>query len=185
MRIVGIDPGTQRCGFAVLEMHASQSVICEIGYWNLLGKSSLRPPLGERLELLHNNVGALFSKWNPALIGLEKAVAFRNVDSALKLSESRGIVRLAAHQKLENASDRLLEISPTAVKKHTAGWGLSGKTSIMRVLGLRFAGLNEAVGGRDLTNDAFDALAIAWTAWVLSRGRSQTKKTLDGIQHRP
>jgi len=184
MKIIGIDPGTQRAGFAVIEVHANQTIIREIGYWNFMGKGSVRPPLGDRLERLHLESSNLFKKWNPALIGLEKAVSFKNVDSALKLSEARGTVRLAAHQNLAEAHERILEISPTAIKKHTAGWGASGKDAVIRVLGLRFSGLKEAVGQAALTNDAFDALAIAWSVWILSRHGTQTKKIRDGIEHR-
>src|SRR5687767_9570500 len=117
MRIVGIDPGSQRCGYAVIDMNGASGSIRDIGVWDLMAGSKGRPALGDRLEKLHAHCLELLVKHNPHFIGLEKAITFKNVQSALVLSEARGVIRLAAHQKLEKAHERLVEISPTAVKK--------------------------------------------------------------------
>lgn len=178
MRIAGIDPGSQRCGYAVIEVQGSVVRILDFGVWNLLksddGRAGPRPNLGDRLERLHARSRAFFEKWNPHLIGFEKAVSFKNVASAMVLSEARGVLRLAAFQSLGEAEKRFHELSPTAVKRHSAGLGVSAKTSVMKVLAMRFQGLESLCDGPDFSLDAVDALAIAWTAWILSKTQART-----------
>jgi Holliday junction resolvasome RuvABC endonuclease subunit len=174
MIIAGIDPGVQRAGYAILEIRDGRPLVRDLGVWNLLSlerenERLKRASLGARLEFLHQELNAFFGLWNPSLIGLEKAVSFRNVASAHKLSEARGVVRLAAHQLLSKAEERLIELSPTAVKRQAAGFGASSKQGVSKSLSLRFSGLKDVVGDRKLPFDAFDALAIAWTAWVIAK----------------
>ncbi len=169
MIVVGLDPGVQRAGYAVLEVSGRRLIVHEIALWNLLGTGKCRPSVGERLELLHKEAAKLFSKWNPQVIGLEKAITFRNVASAHLLSEARGVLRLAAHQSLADAERRLVELSPTAVKKTASGWGRSSKLGMLKFLSLRFSGLENFARNEGLGHDAIDALAIAFTAWCQSR----------------
>jgi crossover junction endodeoxyribonuclease RuvC len=172
MIIMGIDPGTQHCGYAVIEASGGGKIsIRDIGVWHLLNAAvgaggGRNPSIGSRLESLHVRVTELLTRWNPQCIGLERAITFRNPLSALKLSEARGVIRLAAHQVLESADQRLIELSPTRVKKQATSLGLASKKDILRVLSLRFADLPAIVADQDLSMDAYDALAIAWTAWV-------------------
>lgn len=180
MKIIGIDPGTRYCGFAVLEVAGTQVKIADIGVWDLVGREKI--PLGVRLEQLHREAGAFFQKWNPHLIGLEYAVHHKNVKSAMVLSEARGILRLAAHQKLDQAEARIKELSPTAVKKHAAGWGNSKKEDVSRILSFRFQGLKEFLDDANFRLDALDALGIAWTTWILHRSQIKTKS--HGVEHR-
>ena len=169
MIIAGIDPGTQRAGYAVISVQGSLIEIKDLGYWNLLGRGP-RPCLGTRLEQLAVHTRELFKRWNPHMIGFEKVVTFRNVASAHALSEARGVIRLVAYETLASASERFVELSPTSVKKEASGFGQASKEGVRRGLGLRFRNLESFVGESELSADAFDALAVAWTAWVL-KGR--------------
>ncbi len=184
MKIVGIDPGSLYCGYAALEVVGTELRLCDLGVWDLVQLSGFKTkaPLGIRLENLHLQSTKFFKKWNPHYIGFELAIHHKNVKSALVLSEARGIVRLAAHQSLESAENRIFEMSPTSVKKHTSGWGSSKKEDLSRILALRFRGLDNFVKDRQFRLDAFDALGIAWTAWILSR--TEIKKRSYGIEHR-
>jgi crossover junction endodeoxyribonuclease RuvC len=92
--ILGIDPGTRKAGYCVIQLAGAntQSLkILEWGVWNLNDRLSL----GERLEILFTEASSLLKKWNPQIVGLEKAVVFKSVPSALTLSEARGVLRLA------------------------------------------------------------------------------------------
>lgn len=180
MIVVGFDPGTQRTGYAVLEISASIPRLLELGIWDLMGSSRAAPPLGTRLEQLFDEASRFVERWNPARIGLERAVTFRNPLSALKLSEARGIVRLAAHRVLASAEERIIEISPTRVKKHATALGMAGKQDVQRVLALRFGNLGVLAEGKELAADAFDALAVAWSAWVESRSRNLDPRRKSG-----
>jgi Holliday junction resolvasome RuvABC endonuclease subunit len=90
----------------------------------------------------------------------------------LKLSEARGVIRLALHQKLAQAEKSIIELSPTAVKKSAAGLGLglSAKDEIHRILKFRFPELEALMSAPDaLSHDALDALAVAWAALSISQ----------------
>jgi crossover junction endodeoxyribonuclease RuvC len=173
--ILGIDPGTRKAGYCVIQLAGAntQSLkILEWGVWNLNDRLSL----GERLEILFTEASSLLKKWNPQIVGLEKAVVFKNVPSALTLSEARGVLRLAIYSELAEASQRLVELSPTLIKKSTTGRGLATKEEIKRSLGFRW-GLNFASETlKNFSADAFDALAIATSA-ALVHNRQHGLKT--------
>ena len=175
--ILGIDPGTRKAGYCVIQLIGAntQSLkILEWGVWNLPPKQSL----GERLEILYNESSALLKKWNPQIVGIEKAVVFKNVPSSLTLSEARGVLRLAVYSELAQADDRLIELSPTLIKKSTTGRGLATKDEIKRSLGFRW-GLNFASETlKNFSADAFDALAIATSAALVHN-------RLHGLKTRP
>jgi len=172
MIVIGLDPGIQRAGFAVLQISPQGRVtVQDMNVWNLLPKGQARPSVGERLEDLYDSAAKLFKEWNPRIIGLEKAVSFKNVASAHKLSEARGVLRLAAHLNLDQAEQRLVELSPTAVKRVSSGWGRASKHGVLKSLELRFGGLEKLVLDEGLGHDAIDALAIAFTAWSQTRHR--------------
>lgn len=171
MVIVGVDPGSQRVGYAVIEASPrKRPEILDLGSWDLLGLSAknktLRSPLGDRLEVLFENATQLFLKWNPGLVGLEKAVVFKNAASALILSEARGVIRVAAHRVLDQAGARILEISPTHAKRMTSGFGGSTKIDIKKFLALRFQNSASIFEDEKILMDGFDALALAWATWV-------------------
>lgn len=174
MKILGIDPGSQRTGYAVIQIKGNAAEIVDFGVWDLTEKSKVKD-FGLRLEALYENMEVLLQKVNPHLIGFEKAVTFKNIPSALKLSEARGIIRLAIYQNLADAEKRLIELSPTEIKKKSSGSGAASKDSIERVLSMRFPNLKELSQKGLLTHDAFDALAVAWTAWIVHKGNHGRK----------
>ena len=176
---LGLDPGTRKTGYCVLEVspaHRQGLKILDWGVWTMSPLLSL----GERLEILFEESSALLQKWNPQVVGLEKAVVFKNIPSSLTLSEARGVLRLAVYSHLADASKRLVELSPTLVKKSNTGKGVASKDDIKRSLGFRW-GLNFALEPyKSFPADAFDALAIATSA-VLVHNRSNGLKTRSSL----
>ncbi|HVJ63731.1 MAG TPA: crossover junction endodeoxyribonuclease RuvC [Bdellovibrionota bacterium] len=167
MIVAGLDPGSRRAGYAVLRMDSHAMEIITMGSWDLVKIAG--PDFGDRICELHRLVTEFYKSHNPHVIGFEKAVAFKNIASAMKLSEARGVIRLAAHQVLAEAPKRFIELSPTEIKRSAAGLGFSSKASIERALRLRFPGSRAfleaaAEGSGKIAHDAFDAVAIAWAA---------------------
>jgi crossover junction endodeoxyribonuclease RuvC len=161
MIVVGLDPGTQRSGFAVIRVGArSKLEVIDWGVWKLalLADSG---DLGARLETLYDQAHELFSLHNPRHIGLERAFNHKNVLSTMKLSEARAVLRLAAYKTLASAESRLIEISPTAVKRAVSGHGQGSKDFVLRSVMARF-GISSIKDQIDFTLDASDALAVAW-----------------------
>jgi|GEM_PF-651276 len=181
MILVGFDPGIRSVGWSVIECDLRGGVrLVDMGAWDLSGLGS---SVGLRLERLHDEATTLIQKWNPRFVGLEKAVNFKNVDSAFKLSEARAVIRLACYQNLADMDARLLEFSPTAIKKHTSGSGRSSKDDILRTLKLRFANLDQWVENNEneLPHDAFDALGIAWTTWSKVRQKIRLGSSMGSV----
>ena len=178
---LGLDPGTRKTGYCVLEVnntHRNGLKILDWGVWNLAPTLEL----GDRLEKLFEESSALIQKWNPHVVGLEKAVVFKNIPSSLTLSEARGVLRLAVYSNLAEATKRLVELSPTLVKKSNTGKGLASKDDIKKSLGFRW-GLNFASEEyKKFSADAFDALAIATSA-VLVHNRSGGLKSRSSLIH--
>ena len=164
MILLGVDPGIRRLGYAVIEASPREVTLKD---FDVLRVDQAADSLGAKLEFIHEEMCQILAKWNPRWVGLEKAVNFKNVDSAFKLTEARGVIRLSLYQTLDSADARLLELSPTAIKKTVTGSGSASKESLEKVLRMNFQGLEEWVESHEkkLTHDAYDALAIAWTTW--------------------
>jgi crossover junction endodeoxyribonuclease RuvC len=142
-------------------------VIIEAGTWNLEPK---RRDLGQRLEWLSLQVRDILQRYNPARVGLEKAVYFKNVASSFVLSEARGVCRLLIYEVLDQAADRLIELSPTQVKKAAVGFGGANKEQLAAFLMKRFR--MDFEQSRRMGPDTFDAIAVAWaTSLVLAKER--------------
>jgi crossover junction endodeoxyribonuclease RuvC len=147
-RVLGIDPGSQRCGYGVLERGAaSRPVYVECGVLNVIGPDTLNG----RLALLWTDVVTLVAEFTPDVIALETAFVGEYPHSALVLGETRGLIKAVG---LARAIE-LAEFAPAHVKKVVTGRGDATKPevrdAVVRALGL--ASLPAL--------DASDATAIA------------------------
>jgi len=175
--IVGLDPGVRRLGYSVVEIEGLDK--CCLRDLGVLKVDLVSKSMGDRLEYIHEEVTKILKQWNPRFVGLENAVNFKNVSSAFKLTEARGVIRLACFQTLADMDARLLELSPTAIKKESTGSGLGNKENVKKSLSLRFPNLTNWIEDHEkqnnikLSHDAFDALAIAWTTWAKVRQKQR------------
>ena len=95
----------------------------------------------------------------PAVVVVECAFIGRNVQSALRLGEARGLVLASATRR----GLRVAELTPASVKRIVVGNGGAEKSQVAHMVGLEL--------GLDLSgspHDATDALALA-LAWFRSR----------------
>jgi len=147
VRVLGIDPGSRRTGWGVVEERARS--LAHVAS----GTVALPPalPLAARLARLHAECLTLVERFGPATVVLERAFVARNVHSALRLGEVRGAV-LAA---VAAAGLPLAEYAPAEVKLAAAGSGAADKDGIGRSIAA-WLGL-----ARPPAPDAADALALA------------------------
>lgn len=147
MRVLGIDPGSRVCGFALIDAHGSRMRLVELGV--------IRPPDGStaaRLAVIGQRISSIIEKYRPDCAGLETSYWGRGPQSSLRVGEVRGVVlgTMASHG-LEP-----LEVSPTEIKKAVTGRGQARKEQVefmvKRILGL---------SGDIRPRDASDALALA------------------------
>ena len=151
IRILGIDPGTLRCGYGVVEVSEARAIAkpryVECGVIELSGKLTL----AERLRLLATDLRELLTELRPHEVSLEAAFHGVNAQSALRLGHARGVIMLLVAE----AGLPLGEYPPATVKRSVAGHGRAGKEEIQRVVTWLCA-LKRAP-----RPDAADALAIA------------------------
>ncbi|HXG17463.1 MAG TPA: crossover junction endodeoxyribonuclease RuvC [Methylomirabilota bacterium] len=154
LRVLGVDPGTLRTGWGVIERRGSTLSFRAAGVLTPKGFHSLP----ERLRLIYAGITEILQAYAPHVLSLEKAFVAYNVQSALRLGEARGVVLLAAVQ----AGIRIAEYNPTEIKTAVAGYGRAEKAQVQKaVFALLGGGRAPEVIGLPLSKDATDALAAA------------------------
>ena len=146
VRILGLDPGSQRTGYAVIETNGSKTAYLVSGAIKAGGES-----LAERLQEIFVGVDQLTNEFRPDEVAIERVFMHRNADSALKLGQARG----AALSATFAVRPRVFEYAPREVKLAVVGTGGAQKDQVQLMVKrlLNIAG--------PLTEDAADALAIA------------------------
>lgn len=147
LRALGIDPGSRVTGWGVVEQSAGAIRYVACGTLRLRATA----PIGDRLAQLLGGFDDLLATWAPTAVVLERNFVARNVQSAFRLGEARGVI-LAATAR---AGLPISEHTPAEVKRASVGYGAADKAMVMRGVTARL-GLREA-----LAPDAADALAIA------------------------
>jgi crossover junction endodeoxyribonuclease RuvC len=144
-RILGLDPGSLRTGYGVIDCSGGGLTIVAQGCIATSGG-----PLADRLRVIHARVSELIQLHRPQEVAVERVFLSKNADSALKLGQARGAALAAVP-----ASLGVHEYAPRAVKLAVVGAGGAEKTQVAHMVkqllrvDLRLAA------------DAADALAIA------------------------
>lgn len=150
MVILGVDPGTARVGWAVVEIQKSLPVSHDFGC--IMTRKTDEPQ--KRLLLIYNALRRLIADHSPDCIAVEDLFFATNLKTAISVSQSRGMVLLIGAQ----AGISVVSYTPLAVKRTICGDGHADKTQItnmvMRLLRLRKP---------PKPDDTADALAIALT----------------------
>ncbi|MCB9991837.1 MAG: crossover junction endodeoxyribonuclease RuvC [Rhodospirillales bacterium] len=162
MRILGIDPGLQKTGWGIIEIHGNRLSFLGCG----LIKTQPALPLYARLATLDEGLTDVVRRWMPDIAALEETFMNNNAASALKLGQARGVCMVApARLGLE-----VHEYAANLVKKSLVGTGHATKDQI----GLMVRTLLPKVG--KVGPDEADALAIA----ICHAHHSQTAKRIAG-----
>ena len=150
VRIMGIDPGSQRTGVGIIDIDAigrTQHVFHTAVV--LLDNETF--PL--RLKQIFDDLRQIIVEHRPDEVAIERVFMARNADSALKLGQARGAAICAA----VNQGLSVAEYSAKEIKQSVVGGGGAEKRQVQHMVGIL---LNI---GTKLQADAADALAIALT----------------------
>ena len=144
-RILGLDPGSLRTGFGIID--------CEAGNLRIVAQGCIATsggPLADRLRIIHARVAELIVQHAPQEIAVERVFLSKNADSALKLGQARGAALAAVPQALG-----VHEYAPRAIKLAVVGVGGAEKAQVAHMVKqlLRIE--------LKLAADAADALAVA------------------------
>lgn len=148
-RVLGIDPGLTRCGFALLDTDGRGAArALSIGVLRTEPSSGHEVRLGQ----LHADVEALLDEYAPGEVAIERVFFQSNTGTAMSVAQVSGIVMALAGRR----GIPVVEYTPSQVKAAIAGWGGADKDQIRDMVRMRLA-LSELPG----PPDAADAAAVA------------------------
>ena len=148
MIILGVDPGSRRTGFGIIETDGRRHRLVAQG---VITPSS-RGSLAEKLRAIHGGVSDLIDRHAPAALAVEDVFHAANTRTALVLGHVRGVVLLAGAQ----AGIPVHEFPPATVKVQVTGFGRAEKAQVALMVGRLLQLPGETAAG-----DAADALAVA------------------------
>ena len=148
MKILGIDPGFDRMGYSFLEMKNSTYSLVSSGLITTDRKSLHQ----ERLLQVYKDLSELISKFKPIAIATETLIFSKNIKTASKISEVRGIIQLLT--AMNNL--KYVEFSPLQVKSAITGYGRASKKQIEKSIKLILK-----LSDIDYIDDVIDAIAIS------------------------
>lgn len=151
MKILGIDPGIGRVGWAILEkVRSSEFIVGGYGCIETLPNSD--PP--GRLYAIYDEVCRIIDEYQPEILAIEDLFFSKNVKTAFSVGQARGVILLAASQK----NLQVAIYTPPQVKSAVAGYGRADKKQVGQMVKLQLH-LKEV----PKPDDTADALAIAIT----------------------
>ena len=150
MKILGIDPGSTRVGYGVIESNGSELKYIKSGLLKILSSDKEK-----RLMELADSFGELLKTENPDLVSLEKLYFVKNVKTGMEVAQSRGIIILLTKQN----KTPIAEYTPSEVKLNITRSGNADKNAVAKMVKLILK--TEEIKGPD---DVYDAVAIAIVA---------------------
>lgn len=147
MRILGIDPGTARLGYGVID--ADDDYVA-VAFGTL--ETGASDAMADRLLQIHIALANLIGQTDPDVVVIEQLFFSRNVTTAIAVGQARGVAMLAAAQ----AGLAVVEYTPAEIKQAISGYGNADKHQVQAMVKILLA-LDEA----PKPDDAADALAIA------------------------
>jgi crossover junction endodeoxyribonuclease RuvC len=148
VRIVGIDPGSERTGYGCVETDGRRYHLVACGAITAIAGDAFP----QRLARIHRELSRLISTCRPECVAVENLFHGVNARSALTLGHARGVAMLAAVE----AGCEIVEYTPAEVKRAVVGYGRADKRQMQQMIKL-LLGLDAPPS----PHDAADALAVA------------------------
>ena len=148
MRVLGIDPGSDRTGYGCVETNGTRHRLVTCGAVATRGAASF----ADKLLTIHCEIARLIEVCHPDSLSVENLFSAVNTRSALKLAHVRGVAMLAAVE----ANVEVAEYTPAEVKRAVVGYGRAEKHQVQQMVKL-LLGMPVAPSPHDVA----DALAVA------------------------
>jgi crossover junction endodeoxyribonuclease RuvC len=171
-RVLGIDPGLTRCGYACIEASASSSEPSRAVSLGVL-RTPASDPLPQRLAELRDELAALIRELRPDVVAVEQVFFQVNVRTAMSVGQASGLALAEAAA----AGCEVVQYTPNQVKQSVAGWGAAGKEQVQRMVQVRL-GLASPPRPADAADAA--ALALCHLAMAPMRRRLASATTPSG-----
>lgn len=159
MKILGIDPGFERVGIAVLEK--TQGNKKDDVLFSECFKTSASLDFSERICLIGEEAKRVIKKYKPDILSIETLFFTSNQKTVMHVAEVRGVIIY----ECKSHGMKIFEASPPQIKIATTGYGKANKEQIMKMVKLLvdIDNTKSSNNGRE-SDDELDAIAIAITA---------------------
>jgi crossover junction endodeoxyribonuclease RuvC len=159
--ILGIDPGSRRTGFGILDFDGDKPIYVTSGI-----VKSQDGSFADRLKRIYISIGEIVAEYRPDIVAVETVFMARNAGSALKLGQARSAALCATFAyELE-----VHEYAPREIKQAVVGTGAATKEQVQHMI-IAMLQLSAAPSA-----DAADALATA----ICHGHQRALRKRLDG-----
>ncbi len=155
MRILGIDPGYERLGLAILEKNKNDRK--ERVIFSECFKTSAKLEFSERLNLIGERVRKIIKEYSPEVLSIETLFLTNNHKTVMHVAEARGVVIYEA----SCSGLKIFEASPPQIKIATTGYGKSDKAQMIKMVKMLVE-----IDNSKKSDDELDAIAIALTAFA-------------------
>ncbi len=148
MIAIGIDPGTETTGYGVVKKENTEFICIDYG----IIKTSKKNSTSSRLHTLHKEITLIIKKHSPEFLAVENLYFFKNLKTALPVSQAKGVIMLTA----EIAQIPVYEFTPLEIKMNITGYGRAEKKQLQEMIKM-------TLNLKDIPrpDDAADALGAA------------------------
>ena len=159
MRVLGIDPGYERLGIAIVEKRENTDFLV----FSECFQTSKNLDFHERLLLLGNRVEEIIKTYQPDTLAIETLMFNTNQKTAMNVAEARGVV---LYQAVKNKLS-VFEYTPLQIKIAITGYGRSDKNQVTEMVKrlIKIPASARATAG-EVKDDEYDAIAIAITCFA-------------------
>lgn len=173
MIILGIDPGIERVGIAVVERNGGK----ETYLYSECFKTSSKLPHAERLALIGAELLRVVKEWKPNGMAIEKLFFETNTKTAMVVAEARGVMLYCAATN----GLKLYEYTPLEIKVAVTGYGKSDKRGVMDMVPrlIKLPERTDSTGAstelsrtsspQAMIDDEVDAIAVALTCFAYEK----------------
>jgi crossover junction endodeoxyribonuclease RuvC len=162
--ILGLDPGIATIGFGLVEVNPEavsnnrnpQQNIPRLVDYGVI-KTPKENSIGERLQIIYQDMHSLLDYWQPDAVGLEKLFFYR-MGNLIPVAQARGVILLTLTQNHLVP----IEFSPPQIKQALTGHGNADKLAVQAAV-VRELNLPKT----PQPDDCADALAVALSCWFL------------------
>jgi crossover junction endodeoxyribonuclease RuvC len=129
-RVLGLDPGLQVTGYAVLEGRAGTPRVCEAGIIKS-AEGRETTDMAQRVRRLYDSIVEVLEQFRPGVVVVEQLFAhYDHPRTAILMAHARGVLFLAAAQR----DLAVFSYNATRIKKTITGSGRASKEQVQRAI---------------------------------------------------
>jgi len=127
MRILGIDPGLQVCGYACLETGEDKEKLIEAGVIRIASGSAIE----QKLNRIAEDIQSLLENFKPDVVAVEELYShYAHPRTAILMGHARGVIL----QRCAQAAIEVRNFSATRIKKSITGNGRASKEQVQKTI---------------------------------------------------